>query len=262
MKSNEENTHVDSHNNNNQDVNSAPNPFNENDQIVLHDTNENEAVVDVLNNPVPITSSAEIESNIEKTDEGNSSIQSKLLAICNPLTKIFLKLGQYFQNLISKLSDKVQIQSSYKYFLIFLALGLLLLFFSLFCIPFIIFNPGKYLRLLSFSNILIMLSFLYYYGSKDFFAFLVDKNRTGVMFSHILGVLCSLFVSLFIGGYFLRLLLDVVLSITTIMFILTLIPGGQGGIAGIQRMLLSPLVLLYSTFKGKIFGDNSSVLPQ
>ena len=109
---------------------------------------------------------------------------------------------------------------------------------------------------------MIMLSFLYYYGSKDFFAFLVDKKRTGVMFGHVSGVFCSLIVSLFIGGYFLQLLLDCVLSITTIMFILTLIPGGQGGIAGIQRMLISPLVLLYSTFKGKIFGDNNSVLPQ
>ena len=258
MKNDEDKTHIDSHN-----INPAPNLFNENEHIVLNDTNENETVADVVNNPVPITSSAELASNNTKNDEGNSSLRSKIFIICNPFTKIFLKLGQYFQNLISKLSEKVQIQSSYKYFLIFLALGLLLLFFALMCIPFIFFNPGKYLRLLSIGNILIMLSFLYYYGSKDFFAFLVDKNRTGVMFSHILGVICGFFVSLFVGGYLLRLFLDIVLSITTIMFILTLIPGGQGGIAGIQRMLISPLVLLYSTFKGKIFwGGDSSVLPQ
>ena len=172
-----------------------------------------------------------------------------------PVTNQFLKLGTIFQNYLSKLSEKIQVQQSYKYFFIFLALGLLLLFFALLCIPFVIFNPGKLLRLLSFGNIFIMLCFLFYYGSKDFFAFLIDPKRTGVMFGHIVGLFGSLFVSLFIGGYFLQLLLDVVLCITTVMFILTLIPGGQEGIAGIKRMLISPLMLLISTFKGKIFGD-------
>ena len=107
-----------------------------------------------------------------------------------------------------------------------------------------------------------MLSFLYYYGSKDFFAFLIDQNRTGIMFSHILLILCSLFVSLIIGGYFLQLLLDIALCITTVMFVLTLIPGGQGGISGIKNMLISPIMITFNLIKGKIFGDNSSILPQ
>ena len=265
MKENGDN-HLDANNNNNEnhqeEHSNTPNPFNENEQIVLNDI-ENETVAGVLNNPVPISSTAEQAANSDKINEENSTFQSKLKNVFSPITNQFLNLGHYFQSLISKLSDKVQIQSSYKYFLIFLALGLLLFFFAILCIPFVIFNPGKYLRLLTFGNILIILSFLFYYGSKDFFAFLIDQNRTGVMFSHILGVICSLFVSLFIEGYFLRLFLDIVLTITTIMFILTLIPGGQGGIAGIQRMLISPLLLLFSTFKGKIFGDNNtSDLPQ
>lgn len=239
------NTHEDTANSNSQ------NPFNENEQISFNDTNE--GVANVVNSPVPISSSEQI-SNKEEGEESSQFVQ-KMKTFLRPVTNQFLKLGTIFQNYLSKLSEKIQVQQSYKYFFIFLALGLLLLFFALLCIPFVIFNPGKLLRLLSFGNIFIMLCFLFYYGSKDFFAFLIDPKRTGVMFGHIVGLFGSLFVSLFIGGYFLQLLLDVVLCITTVMFILTLIPGGQEGIAGIKRMLISPLMLLISTFKGKIFGD-------
>ena len=253
----DEDNNLEVNNNANEDnINQTPrNPFNENEQISFNDTSGTGAAV--VNSPVPITSSDQI-GNKEEGNVGGSQFIQKLKNILSPITKQFLKLGNIFQSFLSKLSDKIQVQQSYKYFLIFLALGLLLLFFALLCIPFVIFNPGKLLRLLSFGNIFIMLCFLFYYGSKDFFAFLIDPKRTGVMFGHIVGLFTSLFVSLFIGGYFLQLFLDAVLCITTVMFILTLIPGGQEGIAGIKRMLISPLMLLFNTFKGKIFGDNSS----
>ena len=236
----------------------SKNPLNENEKTSFNDLNENEKVANVLNNPVPIVISSEQISNKEEKDQAPSKFILILKKLFSPITNQFLKIGTNFQNLLSKLSEKVQVQQSYKYFLIFLGLGLLLLFFALLCIPFAIFNPGKLLRLLSFGNIFIIICFLFYYGSKDFFAFLIDQKRTGVMFGHILVLFCSLFASLFIGGYFLQLFLDIILCLTTIMFILTLIPGGQEGIAGIKRMLISPLLLLFHSFKGKIFGDSSN----
>lgn len=102
------------------------------------------------------------------------------------------------------------------------------------------------------GNILLMV---------NFFAFLIDQNRTGVMFEHLLGVFSGLFVSLFIGWYFLQLFLDVALWITTAMFFSTLIPGGQGDTKAIKGMILSLLMIMYGTIKGKIFEDNSG-LPQ
>ena len=233
------------------------NPFNENDHIIFDDTKGN--IANVINKPVPISTS----SDQAVTNGDNSHFASKFDIIISPILFIFFKIGKYFQNLISKLSDKINIQSSYKYFLLFLALGLLLFFFALFYIPFAIFNPGKLLKLLCFGNIFIMISFLFYYGSKDFFTFLIDEKRTGIMLSHIFCTLCSLIDSLIIRGYFLQLLLDIILCITTVMFILTLIPGGQGGISGIKNMLISPIMLVFNTFKGKIFGEsNISDLPQ
>ena len=236
----------------------SQNTLNENEKVSFNDLNENENVANVLNSPVPIVTSSDQITNKEEKNNTTSKFILLLKKLFSPITNQFLKIGGNFQNLLSKLSEKVQVQQSYKYFLIFLGLGLLLLFFALLCIPFVIFNPGKLLRLLSFGNIFIMLCFLFYYGSRDFFAFLIDPKRTGVMFGHILSLFCSLFVSIFIGGYFLQLFLDISLCLTTVMFILTLIPGGQEGIAGIKRMLISPLLLLFQSFKGKVLGDSSN----
>ena len=244
---NNETNEDNSRNSNNQ------NPFNENEHIILNVTNVNMA--NVVNSPVPVTTSAEQSVNIEIINDGTSP--SKLKSFLSIILSPFIKLGKYFQNLISILSDKINIQSSYKYFLIFLALGILFFFFSMFYIPFIFFTPGKLLRLLSLGNIFLMLSFLFHYGSKDFFAFLVDGKRACIMLGHIFLMFFSLFISLFIGGYFLQLMLDVLLGISTALFVLTLIPGGQGGINGIKNMIISPLLLLYTTFKLKIFGDSS-----
>ena len=226
----------------------SQNNYNEAEKITINDMNK--GIANVVNTPVAISSSTEQDSNKEEIISNSPQIITKIKIFFEPLVNKFLKIGQYFQNLLSKLSEKIQVQRSYKYFIIFLLLGLLLFFFALLCIPFAIFNPGKLLRLLSFGNIFIMLCFLFYYGSKDFFAFLIDQKRTSIMFSHLLGLFFSLFVSIFIGGYFLQFLLDVILSITTVMFILTLVPGGQEGIAGIKRMLISPLLLLFNALKG------------
>ena len=155
-------------------------PFNENENIILNDTQELSA--NVINKPVPIVNSSEINTNINN-NSGNELNRSILSVLISYLKTPFLKVGKSVQNLLSKLSEKIQIQSSYKYFLIFLGLGILFFFFAFLCLPFIIFNPGKFLRLLTFGNIFIMLSFLFYYGSKDFFAFLIDENRTGVVFA-------------------------------------------------------------------------------
>ena len=257
--SKEEDQNIDINNKGDEETfqNSSPqNNFNESEKFDFNDKNEN--IANVVNTPVVITSSTEQNFSDGETSENTSEFVTKLKKVMSPLINQFLKIGVYFQDILSKLSDKIQVQQSYQYFFIFLILGLLLLFFAFLCIPFVFFNPGKLLRLLSFGNVFIMLCFLYYYGSKDFFAFLIDKKRTGIMFSHLLGLFCSLFVSLIIGGYFLQLLLDMILCITTIMFILTLIPGGQEGIAGIKRMLKAPFFLVLNNIREKISNNNNN----
>lgn len=255
--SEKEEHNLDINNKTNEEKNSnSHNNENENEKIKFNENKE--IVANVLNNPVPITSSSSLEQsmNNEKVNENTSEFKKKIKKVLNPIINQFLKIGIYFQDQLSKLSDKIQVQQSYKYFFIFLILGILMLFFALLSIPFVIFNPGKLLRLLTFGNIFIILCFLFYYGSKDFFSFLIDKKRTGIMFSHILLLFCSLIISIILGGYFLQLILDVILCITTSMFILTLIPGGQEGISGIKRMLKAPFFLLLNNIKEKIYGSS------
>ena len=78
------------------------------------------------------------------------------------------------------------------------------------------------------------------------------------MFSHLLFLFYGLFVSLIIGGYLLQLLLDMILCITIVMFILTLIPGGQEVFAGIKRILKSSFFLVVNNIKEKILGKNNN----
>ena len=112
--------------------NQAP-TFTEKDKIILNDTTDTSA--DVVNNPVTITSSTDMTSNTNNNENSNNEKielnQETMYAILSSAKKPFLKLGKIVQSYISKLSDKIQVQSSYKYFLIFLAMGLLLYFFAL-----------------------------------------------------------------------------------------------------------------------------------
>lgn len=235
---------------------SFPNPFAENDQIIFNDTE------DISTTPQKGSDSIRNgEINIPQIDTTNIN-ETNSNTILGKIKKLPHFIGAYFQSLLGKLSDKIQVQSSYKYFLIFIVIGLIFMIFAVLSLPFILFNPSRLLSHLSIANIMIMISFLFYYGSRDFFGFLVDPNRTCVMVNYLISVFLGLFVS-FTKGYFLSLLIDIVLIITTIMFILTLLPGGQNGIALIKAMLSGPILNLFNSFvkKGNKQG-NTSDLPQ
>ena len=115
-------------------------------------------------------------------------------------------------------------------------------------LPLIFLRPSKILSNLSFGNILLILSLLFYYGSNRFFGFLRDSNRFRITLIHILLIICGLFLPMF-QGYFFSLILDAALILTTIMFLLTIIPGGQSGINAIQTSLFSLLPQLFKFSK-------------
>ena len=215
-------------------VTNFSNSYDENQPIILNDHSQNKLKEDIsigsaINIPAPIISNIKEKTLVEK-------IQSKVTNI-----------GKCFQAYLEKLSSKIQIQTSYNLFLLFLVLTLLFAVISLFKLPFSLFSPGPFLKNLCLTNILMMLSFLFYYGSKDFFAFLTDPNRTMIVLTHLLGVFFGLLWS-FTSGYFINLILSVVLIITTSMFVLTLIPGGKSGIDAIKNMLALPLFMIKNKF--------------
>ena len=152
------------------------------------------------------------------------------------------------QNYLLSLTDRLQIQSNFKLFFLCLLLCGFNFFSGLLSLPFIFFSPSKLLSSLSFGNILLILSFLFYYGSRRFFGFLRDPKRFRITLIHLILILLGLCLPMF-RGYFLSFLLDLALITTTIMFLLTIIPGGQSGINAIQGSLYSMFLDMFKKLK-------------
>ena len=152
------------------------------------------------------------------------------------------------QNYLLGLTSRLQIQSNMKLFLLCLIICGFNFLSCLLSLPFIFLSPSKILSYLSFGNILLILSFLFYYGSNRFFGFLRDPKRFRISLLHLILIILGLCLPMF-RGYFLSFLLDLALIITTAMFILTILPGGQRGINAIQGSLYSIFFEMFKKFK-------------
>ena len=152
------------------------------------------------------------------------------------------------QNYLLSLTNRLQIQSNMKLFFLCLLVCGFNFFSCLISLPFIFLSPSKILSHLSFGNILLILSFLFYYGSNRFFGFLRDSKRFRITLLHIILIIFGLCLPMF-RGYFLSFILDLALIVTTVMFLLTIFPGGQRGINAIQGSLYSMFFELFKKFK-------------
>ena len=173
-------------------------------------------------------------------DETGNQNPSSRHSTSNTFTRI--------QNYLLGLTERLQISPNMKFFLLCLLICGFNFFFCLMSLPFIFLSPSKILSYLSFGNILLILSLLFYYGSNRFFGFLRDGKRFKITLIHILFIVCGLFFPMF-QGYLFSFILDIALIITTVMFLLTIIPGGQRGINAIQGSLLSFLPQLFKYAK-------------
>ena len=158
----------------------------------------------------------------------------------NPLNQI--------QNYLLNLTERLQISSNIKISLICLLICGVNFFLLLMSFPMIFISPSKILGYLSFGNILLIMSLLFYYGSNRFFGFLRDNKRFKIALIHILLIICGLFFPMF-QGYIFSFLLDLALIFTTAMFVLTIIPGGQSGVNAMQSSLFSLMPKLFKLGK-------------
>ena len=152
------------------------------------------------------------------------------------------------QSSLLGLTERLQIQPNMKLFLLCFLICCFNFFSCLMSLPFIFLSPSQLLSKLSFGNIILILSFLFYYGSSRFFGFLRDGRRFKITLIHLILIIFGLCLPMF-RGYFLSFLLDLALITTTIMFLLTIIPGGQSGINAIQGSLYSMFFEIFKRFK-------------
>ena len=109
----------------------------------------------------------------------------------NPLNQI--------QNYLLNLTERLQISSNIKISLICLLICGVNFFLLLMSFPMIFISPSKILGYLSFGNILLIMSLLFYYGSNRCFGFLRDNKRFKIALIHILLIICGLFFPMFQG---------------------------------------------------------------
>ncbi len=166
---------------------------------------------------------------IQSESLGNN--QSK--SIFSSIKNIFSKQNQSNQEedtVKEKLIRLFEVEISYTYFIVTFAIGFLVLFISLFFLPYAIIKPQKFVSLFSLGSVIIVSSFIFLNGTRNFISKLFDSGRK---------VFTILFlVSIFVGIYFSYNETYIIIShlcalfhlLSLVSFVLIFIPGGYLGI--------------------------------
>ena len=146
--------------------------------------------------------------------------------------------------LANKIIEKVEVERNITVFLSLLVLGCFLICISLFLLPLIITSPSKFPMCFGLGSIIILISFLFYHGTKNYVMKLFDKKRFIITILFLCSIILGLIFSLG-KHYFISLLFSLFQLVSLILFILTFIPGGKTGINCIKKKLSSPFVNIF-----------------
>ena len=140
---------------------------------------------------------------------------------------------------------KVEVEKNMTIFMSLLSIGCFLICISLFLIPLIITAPSKFSMCFGLGSVLILISFLFYHGTKNYIIKLFEKKRFVITILFICSIIFGLIFS--IGKhYFISLLCSLFQLISLILFILTFLPGGKYGINCIKRKMSLPFIKIFS----------------
>ena len=139
---------------------------------------------------------------------------------------------------------KVEVEKNRTVFLSLLSIGCFLVCISLMMLPLVITSPSKFSMSLAFGSSFLLVSFLFYYGTKNYVLKLFDKKRFLLSLLFISSIILAI-VFWFIDNYFLSLLSCLYQSLCFILFGLSFIPGGQSGISFIKKKISSPFVKIF-----------------
>ena len=144
----------------------------------------------------------------------------------------------------NKIIETVEVERNLTAFISLLGLGCFLLCISLFLLPLIITSPSKFSMCFGLGSLLILVSFLFYHGTKNYITKLFDKKRFIITILFLCSIILGLIFSLG-KHYFISLLCSIFQLISLILFILTFVPGGKMGINCIKRKMSSPFVNIF-----------------
>ena len=140
--------------------------------------------------------------------------------------------------------SKVEVEKNITAFISLLGIGCFLICLSLLMLPLIITSPAKFSMCFGLGSVLVLISFLFYHGTKNYIMKLFDKKRFIITILFICSIILGLIFSLG-KHYFISLLCSLFQLISLVLFVLTFIPGGKKGINCIKKKMSSPFVNIF-----------------
>ncbi len=153
-------------------------------------------------------------------------------------------------SLINRISNTIlnaiEVEKSYKYFLVLLIIGISITFFSLFFLPMVIISPTKFVSLFSLGSIIILTSFIFVYGTKEYILMLFSKERYFYSLIFITSLIVGVYFAIINPYFIICLVCAIIQFVTLIIFTLSFIPGGGMGISFLTNLILSPFKKLFN----------------
>ena len=149
------------------------------------------------------------------------------------------------EKLLEKITNSIEIEKNYTIFCTLLLLGTILIFISFLLIPMIITSPSKFTLCFSLGSILIIVSFLFFHGTKIYFQKLFKKDRfvISILFlvSIIVGCVCSIK-----KYYLICIICSIIEMFSLVLFLVSFVPGGgKFGIKCLKNIFTSPFRKLF-----------------
>jgi len=138
--------------------------------------------------------------------------------------------------------DFFEVEKSYKLFFIVLLTGLALILLSLMFLPIAWLSPHKFVSLFSLGSLVTLFSFIFIYGTSEYFQILFSKNRALFTILFLFSILLGIYFAFNKTYYIISLVCAVVQMITLVVFTLSFIPGGGMGINFMKNMLFSRFI--------------------
>lgn len=170
--------------------------------------------------------------------DGNS--QDKSPSIFSSFPNLFSRAKQPPATCMDSFLSHFEVEKSYTIFFIILFLGMGVIMLSLMFLPLAVINPKKFVSLFSLGSLLIIGSFIFIHGTRDFCGMLFSKTRWVLTTLFLTSIATGVFFS-FYGNYFIiAYICSIFQFITLVTFVLSFIPGGGMGINFIWNLIKSP----------------------
>ena len=178
----------------------------------------------------PSFSSKNTESSDVSSQNNNTTITSTQEAVKEKTCK---------DKIEEKIVEKIEVEKNIAVFLMLIALGCGLLCLSIFLLPLIITSPSKFSLCFAMGSLLVLISFLFYYGTNEYFRTLFGAQRFWISILFILSIIIGISFSLG-KHYIISMLCSICQLVSLIVFILSFVPGGRVGINCIKKAITSP----------------------